>query len=274
MNSLNMIGLGIYLPLISSHGKRSKDEKGERLMKTVFVTAVLVMCFSANVFADFPEYVVKRTTQKITIDGKLDEPDWASAKSFGDFKFPWWKEGEKEQTEAKMLWDDKFLYVSFHCDDKHIWADHYDINTSTCLDDCAEIFWNPNPGGGMSFNQFEINCFGNVLSEYYNFEKGMNSGLHTVMVPHIGHTTQGTVNNDADTDKGWIVEVAIRFSDYPELSKKIAPSDGDMWRVGLHRCGGKTNEQYSQWSPSQTPGPNFHRPQDFGKIIFSGEKVR
>ncbi|MFA6472060.1 MAG: carbohydrate-binding family 9-like protein [Candidatus Latescibacterota bacterium] len=244
-------------------------------MKAICTMVVLfAVSFPILVFAEYPEHVVKRATQKMTIDGILDETDWAAAQSFGDFKFPWWKDGEKEQTEAKMLWDDNFLYVSFKCDDKHIWADHYDINTSTCLDDCAEIFWNPNPAGGMSFNQFEINCIGNVLSLYYNFEKGMNSGLHTIMVPHIGHTTQGTVNNDSDTDKGWIVEVAIRFSDYPELSKKSAPSAGEMWRVGLHRCGGKTNEQYSQWSPSQTPGPNFHRPQDFGKVIFSASKVR
>ena len=173
-----------------------------------------------------------------------------------------------------MLWDDDFLYVSFRCNDKHIWADHYDINSSTCLDDCAEIFWNPNPGESMSFYQFEINCIGNVLSLYYDFEKGMKSGLHTIMVPHIGQTIQGTVNNDEDTDKGWIVETAIRFSDYPELSKNPVPAPGSVWHVGLHRCGGKTNDQYSQWSPSRTPQPNFHRPQDFGKIIFSVEPVR
>ncbi|MBN1294627.1 MAG: hypothetical protein JXB48_22505 [Candidatus Latescibacteria bacterium] len=82
------------------------------------------------------------------------------------------------------------------------------------------------------------------------------------------------MNNDEDTDTGWIVETAIRFSDYPELSKNPIPAPGNIWQVGLHRCGGKTNQQYSQWSPSMTPQPNFHRPQDFGKIIFSAEPVR
>ncbi|MFA6472829.1 MAG: carbohydrate-binding family 9-like protein [Candidatus Latescibacterota bacterium] len=241
--------------------------------KTGIVTFVLLFCFSTALWAEYPQYTVKRIAGKITIDGKLDEADWNKAQSFGDFKFPWWKEGEKEQTEVKMLWDDKFLYVSFKCQDKHIWADHYDVNAPTCLDDCAEIFWNPNPEKSLSFNQFEINCIGNVMCGYYDFGNPKAVG-HTIMVPHIGQTIQGTVNNDQDIDSGWVVETAIRFSDYPELSPKTNPQAGDVWRIGLHRCGGKTNEQYSQWSPSQTPAPNFHRPQDFGRIVFSAEKVK
>ena len=94
------------------------------------------------------------------------------------------------------------------------------------------------------------------------------------MVPHIGQTIQGTVNDDTDTDTGWILEVAIRFTDYPELNKKGVPSEGDMWRIGLNRCGGKTNEQCSQWSPSKTDRPKFHCPEDFGKIFFTMKKVR
>ena len=59
-------------------------------MKTVFAAVfILVICFSTVLFAEYPEYVVRQTTQKIVIDGKLDEADWKAAKSFGDFKFPW-----------------------------------------------------------------------------------------------------------------------------------------------------------------------------------------
>ncbi len=87
-------------------------------------------------------------------------------------------------------------------------------------------------------------------------------------------TIDGTVNDDTDIDTGWTVEYAIRFDDYPELSPKPAPEPGDSWRIGLHRCGGMTNPQYSQWSASRTERPNFHRPQDFGTLIFSGGPVR
>ena len=71
-----------------------------------------------------------------------------------------------------------------------------------------------------------------------------------------------------------MLEIAIRFTDYTELSGGKVPRDGDLWRVGLNRCGGKINEQYSQWSPSQTKQPSFHAPDDFGKVVFSTQKVR
>ena len=226
------------------------------------------------VWANVPEYNVLRTTEKIVIDGILDEADWATAKPVGDFTFRWWKKGEKEQTEAKMLWDDSFLYVAFKCKDKHIWAENYDTNSSTCNDDCVEIFWNPKPDADLAYNMFEINCIGNLLSVYNDFKVSIKKKERRIMVPHIAQSIQGTVNNDDDIDTGWVMEVAIRFSDYPELSKGVKPLHGDMWRLGLNRCGGKTNFQYSQWSPSQTDKPNFHKPKDFGKIYFRDKPVR
>ena len=128
-------------------------------------------------------------------------------------------------------------------------AEHFDTNSTTYKDDCVELFWNPNPEGGDSCNMFEINCIGNLLSVYNNFERSIHERDSRTMVPHIAQSIKGTVNNDDDLDSGWIIEVAVRFSDYPELSKRQVPVDGDMWRVGLNRCGGKTNPQSSQWSP-------------------------
>jgi len=52
------------------------------------------------------------------------------------------------------------------------------------------------------------------------------------------------------------------------------PRDGQVVYIGLHRCGGKTNLQYSQWAPSQTEKPQFHSPEDFGKVTFSTEVLK
>jgi len=58
----------------------------------------------------------------------------------------------------------------------------------------------------------------------------------------------------------------FRFDEYPGLFTATPPKAGDM-------CG-KTNPQYSQWSPSRTDKPSFHQPQDFGRMVFSAEGVR
>lgn len=222
-------------------------------------------------FAQVPEHTVYRATGKIILDGIIDEADWESAQPVGEFVFPWWTEGEKEQTEVKMLWNDTYLYLAMTVDDKHVWADHYDTNSWTYKDDAVEFFWNPNPDAGDIYYFFEMNCAGNLLCVYDYW--GGDFLNNEAMVPRIGPNVRGTVNNDADTDNGWTLEIAIRFSDYPELSKRENPIAGDVWRVNFNRCGGKTNYQYSQWSPSQTAKPNFHRPDDFGKLVFSDRLV-
>ncbi|MFC1573649.1 carbohydrate-binding family 9-like protein [Candidatus Latescibacterota bacterium] len=244
-------------------------------MRTFLLYFFSTLLFTSSLYADQPEYTVMRTTEKIVIDGILDEQDWESAPSFGSFQFPWWKTGDKEQTEVKMLWDDTFLYLSYTCEDKHIWADQYDTNANTYQDDCVEMFWDPNPSDPKrKYNMFEFNCIGNLLSVYVGSGENIHQRISRIMVPHIGQTLQGTVNDDSDEDTGWILEVAVRFSDYTELYDGSTPENGDMWRIGLNRCGGKINNQHSQWSPSQTDKPSFHRPEDFGKVFFSVKKVR
>jgi len=242
------------------------------MKRTLNLALAAMLCAAPISFAAvIPEYTVERSSGKIVIDGILDDAAWTAAKPFPPFVFPWWKSGDREATEVKMLWDDTFLYIAYRCDDAHIWADHYDSNSATCLDDCVDIFWNPNPASGESYNMFEMNCIGNLLSVFNSGDKSIFQ--NEIMPPHMAQSIRGTVNNDADADTTWVLEIAIRFDEYPELTTRT-PKAGDAWRVGLNRCGGKTNPQSSQWSPSQTPKSNFHRPQDFGRIIFSDLPVR
>ncbi len=116
-------------------------------------------------WADLPEYDIKRSTEKIVIDGILDKLDWKPAQNVGEFIFPWeCFIREKDKTEVKMIWDDTFLYIIYRCEDKHIWATHFDTNSKTYLDDCGEFFWNPAPEKTKYYNIFEFNPLGNMIS--------------------------------------------------------------------------------------------------------------
>jgi hypothetical protein len=87
------------------------------------VYCVLLGCAVFPLIAQSPRYDIYRTPAPLTIDAKLDEPGWRQAPSAGDFHFNWWKEGAKEQTVAKLLWDDENLYVGYYCRDKNISAE-------------------------------------------------------------------------------------------------------------------------------------------------------
>ena len=108
------------------------------------VALILVFLTSRTVRAEGrPSYVVYKADTPMTIDGRLDEPAWVGASDVGAFVFPWYEDGKKEQTVAKILWDDQNLYVVFICEDSHIWAEHTRRDSDVYDDDCVEVFTAP-----------------------------------------------------------------------------------------------------------------------------------
>ncbi|NJK71917.1 MAG: hypothetical protein HC926_00295 [Synechococcaceae cyanobacterium SM2_3_60] len=73
---------------------------------------------------------IKRAQGKIVLDGILDEQDWLGADVADDWyqNFPVDTARAAFQTEARLTFDDEFLYVSFVCYDD----DTPDINLALC----------------------------------------------------------------------------------------------------------------------------------------------
>jgi hypothetical protein len=230
--------------------------------------------FVTSILADDVEkpirYTIQRTKSKITIDGKLNEADWKAAKSVGKFQFPWYDEGKKEQTAAKLLWDVKYLYVSYRCEDVHIWGKHTQRDSKVYLDDCVEVFTAPNPNHPNNYFNFEINVRKAILDQHHPNGPGVKVKEEwNATGVKIAVTINGTLNDDSDTDKEWILEAAIPFANFAKVAKHAPPKNGDVWHLNLNRLGGKTNNQYSQWSPGKSPRPDYHTPNTFGRVIFS-----
>jgi hypothetical protein len=219
---------------------------------------------------DRPSYTIYRAGTPITIDGRLDEPAWFAAPSVGPFRFAWWKNGKREQTVAKMLWDDDYLYVAFLCQDAHISAERTKHDSSVWYDDCVEVFAAPDRNRPDAYFNIEMNVNGAVYDDFHPHGPGseLRPGWNAEGL-RIATRLNGTLNNDADRDNAWTLEVAIPFQAYRHALPRIAPKTGDAWRLNLNRCGGKTNEQFSQWSPGTGKEPQFHAPRDFGFVTFS-----
>src|SRR5262249_37894807 len=69
-------------------------------------------------------YVCHRAPAPLVIDGKLDEPAWASASWSDPFVDI---EGDRRprprfRTRMKMAWDDEYLYVAAELEDPDVWA--------------------------------------------------------------------------------------------------------------------------------------------------------
>lgn len=218
-----------------------------------------------------PEYVCYRTSSPMTIDGHLDEPSWAKAVSIVLVQTDT-GEPSRYETTAKMLWDDTYLYVGFHCVDPDIWGTITHRDGHIYDEEVVEIFLDAD-GNSISYVEIEVSPL-NVLLDLYVLKRGnvwkmlfdwdCEGLLHAVSI-------DGKVNEREVEDRSWTVEMAIPFTDIV-TAPHIPPTHGDIWRANLYRIDrAKDKDEYSAWSP--TGIINYHVPHRFGKLIFSTDVV-
>ena len=110
--------------------------------------------------------------------------------------------------------------------------------------------------------------FGGLLKKWLPAIHDLASGFTITAFDRDDYVQVGSLTLH-EACRTYPLDGSIPFENYAPVAKNAPPKPGDVWHVGLNRCGGKTNEQYSQWSPSNTPKPAFHVPECFGRMVFS-----
>ncbi len=248
-------------------------------MARLIYTSVLLITFMMHLNAfgadpkdEFkqPEYIIYRAGTPVTIDGTLDEAAWTAAPEIKSFQFPWWKSGKKEGTVAKMLWDDQYLYVAHICEDSWITARCKEHDGPVSKDDCFEVMIAPNIKKPATYFNIEWNVLGTFVDGFRVQKKKHAWDARDV---RVAGSYIGTLNDDTDVDKHWIVEIAIPFKNFESVAMQTPPRPGYQWNLNLNRHGGDTNMQYSRWTKADTPSPAFHTPHRFGRVTFSATKA-
>ncbi|MEJ7821272.1 MAG: carbohydrate binding family 9 domain-containing protein [Chitinophagaceae bacterium] len=182
---------------------------------------------------------IKKATGKIIIDGILDEPDWQSASVAGNFKqnFPYDTSYAAKQTEARVTFDDQFLYISGVC-----YQPKKYIVQSLRRD-------YPNSSSDIFF--VLIDPFQDKLNGFY-----FAVTPYGVQKEGLLYTGSGGSDNNFDWDNKWyseatrhddkfIVELAIPFK---TLRYKLASSNINEWNINFCRNNLVFNER-SSWAP-------------------------
>lgn len=147
-------------------------------------------------------YLCHFTSMAIKVDGFLDEPAWEKAPVV-NFTIPKTLQGSISRTEARVLYNDKYLYVGFKAYDKDICAHKKERDSATCNDDVLEIFIKPDPvlhpNGPNPYYDFEINPLGTVMDAFVrkrsataNFTQWSNWNCRGIK---IATQVKGTLNN-------------------------------------------------------------------------------
>ena len=228
------------------------------ILRLIFYPIALLIFANCLLFANSNNVIIPlKITEKINLDGNLDEKAWERANKIDSFVQREPKNGEAatERTEVAFCYDNEKLYIGVWC---------YDQNPSKIIrkgmkrdfenwrDDTFSLVLDPNNDKTSGY-VFIINSNGarrdGTLSKFGNVNYSWN-GIWDV---------EALVN-----DKGWFAEIEIPFSTLSFSKKEI-----QEWGINFKRdIRHKVEEVLWQgWSLNS----NVTNLQNAGKIVFNEE---
>jgi hypothetical protein len=240
-------------------------------------------------------YVCYMKSEAISIDGLLNETSWEAVPwslTFLDI------EGAQNpkptyETKMKMLWDEDFLYIGVHLEEPDLWATYTERESVIFHENDIEVFLDPD-GDTHHYYELEVNAMGTewdlmLTKPYRNGGKAINgwniNGLRKAI--HL----EGTLNDPRDTDKYWVIEMAIPWKALSQSGPSFQiPKDGEQWRINFSRVqwqtepdglgyqkriNPKTKKPFSEnnWVWSSMGIVDMHLPHRWGFLHFSTIKA-
>lgn len=266
-----------------------------RIQKFRFLPVILMITLSSVVMAQPKIYHAIKATESIYIDGFATEPAWQTAPWSDDFLDI---RGESQptpdyRTRFKMLWDDEALYLLAELEEPHIWATLKNRDDIIYFDNDFEVFIDPD-GDNHNYFEVEVNALATIFDLFMN--RPYNSGGRPLIGWDLAGLEcktliNGTLNNPADIDEGWQVEMAIPWKALIIFApERRPPKPGETWRMNFSRVQWETeisNGSYEKsidpdtgkplpennwvWSPQGEI--NMHLPEKWGYILFTDKPV-
>ena len=225
-------------------------------------------------------YVARKITKAIKLDGSLDDAAWKEAPSTGLFVNTQSGAPAEHKTEAKLLWDDKNLYVGFENVDNDVWSSLTKRDDKLWTQEAVEIMIDADKNG-KTYVEFQVAPSGQIFDTYLPAWRKYENEVDPKRKPYDWNSgikaavkVGGTLNKRNDQDKGWVAEIAIPLADVAGLdtTQKPAPKFGDTWRLNMFRMDAPEGkpQQFSAWSPPLVG--DFHKLDRFGEVVFGDEK--
>lgn len=228
-------------------------------------------------------YVCRRTARPPRLDGHVTGHEWDLATwtdEFVDIEGSA-KPHPRFKTRAKLLWDDRALYIGAKLEEPHVWATLTQRDSVIFHDNDFEVFLDPD-GDHANYLELEVNAFGTPwdLKLPYPYRAGGGETPYTITGLKVGVAIDGTINDPRDTDRGWSVTLAWPWEDLEAWCRGACPPHpGDVWRINFSRVQWKHKVQDGRYV--KLPGPednwvwspqgvvDMHRPWMWGRLQFS-----
>ncbi|MFH0963115.1 MAG: carbohydrate-binding family 9-like protein [Planctomycetota bacterium] len=219
-----------------------------------------------------PTYRCRKTPVPPPIDGRISPKAWDLAEAVPLMLADTGKT-PVQPTEVRLLYDDAYLYVAFHCVDDEIWGTFTKRKEHVCSEEAVEVFIDP-AASGRYYCEIEVSPR-NTIYDLWN----LNDPRCSPAVRHLEDWTcqklrtavhvEGELNSRTGNDKYWNCELSIPFAEMHGAAN-IPPKPGDRWRVNLYRIDRRSrsrgSDEYSAWA--KVDKIDFHQPGKFGELLF------
>jgi hypothetical protein len=257
-------------------------------------------------------YTAYRALGPLKIDGNLDEESWRLAPRSPRFVDLITGRPTIHDTRTAVLWDETCLYVGFWVEEPFVEARLSERDSLIWTENDVELFI----AGQDAYYEFEINALGTIYEAFFVWEDAYESGGFSAS-PELSRTidgcrpwngvgfdkhprgprlgffkwdlpgiraaaaVDGTINDNADRDRGWTAELALPWASMKDLARgdgrAVPPRDGDVWRMDFSRFNtyreARPAEDSGGWAMSAHGVWDSHIPELFPYIHFSTTPV-
>jgi hypothetical protein len=266
--------------------------------------------FDDGEYLPYPrQYVAYRTDTPPVLDGDLSDPAWEEVgwtDDFQDISVPQPGRGPSQpplRTNAKMRWDDDYVYIGAFLEEPDVWANLTEQNSVIFEDPDFEVFVDP-LGCNHQYKEFEMNALNTTWDLLLNRPYGDGGSEDSRRVdPENGWTmlpplycrahVNGPINDPSTVNEGWSVEIALPIASAQErqetagCGQSLPPAAGTLWRMDFSRVNWHIlvkqdplryvkdpdlpEEDNWVWSPQGRV--DMHQPEHWGMLQFADGSV-
>ena len=257
-------------------------------------------------------YTAHRAAHRLAGDGDLGREPWRSAVRSPRFVDLVSGAPGLLDTRATVLWDDEALHVGFSVEEPRVRARLAERDSFLWTEHDVEVF----VAGDGCYYELQVNALGTVYEVLYVWQDayrasdrfrraGLDLAARDVDVlggfqdasRHGRHPrgkrwafmdwdlpglraavrVDGTLNDDADVDRGWSAEIALPWAGLAPLfsGRRWPPGEGDTLRLDLSRfehleAGGRPLSPSAGWALNPHGVYDSHIPECFSFIHLAG----
>ncbi|HPS54877.1 MAG TPA: carbohydrate-binding family 9-like protein, partial [Sedimentisphaerales bacterium] len=161
----------------------------------------------------YKTYKIQKASVKPEIKGLWDGSAWKNVTALKINNYMGKEPEHKPDTRAKLLYDEKFLYVIFKVEDNYVLATAEKFQDSVCQDSCVEFFFTPCQDVKNGYFNIETNCGGTVL---FRHQLARGVGRNPVTEEdfsrmEIFHSEDKIINPQRNAPTNWVVEYKLPF---------------------------------------------------------------